>query len=85
MQQCFVSIWFQEIGSDIENAGSVEEDGFYPLPDTASELSDGDGPRFEMDGDNSPLVEDFHSHHIPKLQVTSNLVQFFFYSLQIQT
>lgn len=62
---------FQEDGSDLENAGSVKEDGFYPLPDTASELSDGDGQYFEIEEPNPPTSrEDFHHRQFPLRQVS---------------
>ncbi|XP_071849240.1 uncharacterized protein [Apostichopus japonicus] len=59
----------EEDGSDLENAGSVKEDGFYPLPDTTSELSDGDGQYFEIEELNPPTSsEDFHHPHLPLRQ-----------------
>ncbi|PIK61164.1 hypothetical protein BSL78_01891, partial [Apostichopus japonicus] len=55
----------EEDGSDLENAGSVKEDGFHPLPDTASELSDGDEQYFEIEEPNPPTSsEDYHHRHL---------------------
>ncbi|KAJ8044200.1 Centromere protein J [Holothuria leucospilota] len=51
----------EDEGSDIENNGLVDEEGFYPLPDTASEYSDADGQHLELEEDKTPQRE--HLHH----------------------